>query len=146
MSGVPSEEAGGEEATVSSTAGHLSEPVLEHAASFLNSVGKTQEAVQHTGKKMSAPQESREQQPPLAGAHLSVAAFPHFSQLADPAMAAPQWRLWLGCLDNYFCVTRETDGAVCRHLSTARAYAMAAVREHSMAAADDTGQPVVKEE
>ena len=46
----------------------------------------------------------------------SVAPLPPFSQLTDPATAAPRWRRWIGRLDHYFRATRKTDGAVKRSM------------------------------
>ena len=43
------------------------------------------------------------------GAHASLAPF---SQLVDPATAAPRWRRWINRLDHYFHATRKTDGTV----------------------------------
>ena len=50
----------------------------------------------------------------LFGAQASVAPLPPFSQLVDPATAAPRWHRWIGRLEHYFRTMRETDGTVKR--------------------------------
>ena len=42
----------------------------------------------------------------LTRVQAAVAPLPPFSQLADPATAAPRWRRWVGRLDHYFRATR----------------------------------------
>ena len=67
---------------------------------------------------MSAPQQDALAVAPLGemraqlGAQAAVAPLPPFSQLVDPATAAPRWRRWIGRLDHNFCATQETDGTV----------------------------------
>ena len=67
---------------------------------------------------MSAPGQAAAAAAPqlTAGAHASVAPLPPFSQLMDPATAAPRWRRWISRLDHYFRATRETDGTVKRSM------------------------------
>ncbi|KAJ1101884.1 hypothetical protein NDU88_006948 [Pleurodeles waltl] len=50
-------------------------------------------------------------QPPQ---HTIAGALPPFSELADPVTASPRWKVWVGCLENYFVAPREKDGAVKR--------------------------------
>mgnify|MGYP002804978260 CR=1 FL=1 len=49
-------------------------------------------------------------------AHTPFTGLPPFSELADPATAAPHWRSWIGRLRHYFRTARETHGAVQRSL------------------------------
>ena len=49
-------------------------------------------------------------------AHAPVTALPPFSELVDPATAAPHCRSWIGRLCHYFRAAHETDGAVQRSL------------------------------